>query len=142
MGRYSGNCDAIYSTNLMTLALFSVSPRSDHILFSTKNPPAVQRIPWPSNEEEDENGPGVRRKKWLGHDTWVLNDHDFPWLRAPNGNLRLRRPNRAMANTDTFQSLLIISHTRVLQVLKHGSLLMDEHTSCIFLKICSLVFQT
>ncbi|KAF8490724.1 RIC1-domain-containing protein [Gautieria morchelliformis] len=66
--------------------ILSVSPRSNHILFSTKSPPAVQRIPWPSNQEEDEDedGPGVKRKKWLGHDTWVLNDLDFPWLRTPN----------------------------------------------------------
>ncbi|KAF8592018.1 RIC1-domain-containing protein [Ramaria rubella] len=64
--------------------ILDVSPRSHHILFSTRNPPAVQRIPWPSNDEHDEDERGVKRKKWLGHDTWVLNDLDFPWLRTSN----------------------------------------------------------
>ncbi|KAF8528030.1 RIC1-domain-containing protein [Hysterangium stoloniferum] len=61
--------------------LLSVSPRIHHIFFSTKSPPAVQRIPWPSDDEEEESG-GLKRKKWLGHDTWLLNDQDFPWLKS------------------------------------------------------------
>lgn len=126
----------------MTVVSLSVSPRSNHILFSTKSPPAVQRIPWPSSEDEDEGGPGVRRKKWLGHDTWVLNDHDFPWLRTPNGNLRLRRHTCATAHICAFQLLLIASHTRVLQALRHGSLLMDGHILCIFLKTHKPLIRT
>ena len=73
----------------------SVSLRNHSILFSTKNPPAVQRIPWPSQEEETEHGRGVKRKKWLGHDTWILNDQDFPWLRSTNGDA-FRRHSRLL----------------------------------------------
>ncbi|PCH33349.1 RIC1-domain-containing protein [Wolfiporia cocos MD-104 SS10] len=50
--------------------LLSVSPRNDYILFSTKGPPSVQRIPWPGIEG--------------GGDSWVLNDEEFPWLVDPD----------------------------------------------------------
>lgn len=59
--------------------LLSVSPRNRHIYFSTKSPPAIQRIPWPSLEE---NGLPEDDNKGAGHDTWLLNDQDFPWLRT------------------------------------------------------------
>lgn len=54
----------------------SVSPRRQHLLFSTKNPPAIQRIPWPS----DEDGNGARRNNFHGYDTWIINEGDFPWF--------------------------------------------------------------
>ncbi|TDL28863.1 RIC1-domain-containing protein [Rickenella mellea] len=62
--------------------LLSVSPRRHYILLSTKNPPAIQRIPWPSVENEDVDGRS-QSKSWLGHDTWILNDTEFPWLIDP-----------------------------------------------------------
>ncbi|KAF9519786.1 hypothetical protein BS47DRAFT_1287937 [Hydnum rufescens UP504] len=66
--------------------LLCVSPRTTHILFTTKDPPAVQRIPWPTSQEsedgkEDEsvtNEPP--QNKWIGHDTWLLEENDLPWL--------------------------------------------------------------
>ncbi|KAF9229601.1 RIC1-domain-containing protein [Gyrodon lividus] len=57
----------------------SVSPRKHHILFSTNSPPAIQRIPWPSYDESD-SGTDHSRRSLVGYDTWVLNDHELPWL--------------------------------------------------------------
>ncbi|KAH9895558.1 RIC1-domain-containing protein [Epithele typhae] len=53
-------------------SLLSVSPRKDWIVFSTANPPAVQRVPWP-----DTSGEGGSKGDY---DTWVMNDEEFPWL--------------------------------------------------------------
>lgn len=72
---------------LTDLASSSVSPRKRYIMFSTKNPPAVQRIPWPSvdtDTEEDEEG---SKAHLTGHDTWILNDEELPWLINSNGIL-------------------------------------------------------
>jgi hypothetical protein len=57
--------------------LMSVSPRKNYILFSTKTPPSIQRIPWPphldsSDEDVDKHA--------LRYDTWVLNDQEVQWL--------------------------------------------------------------
>ncbi|KDQ20395.1 hypothetical protein BOTBODRAFT_26402 [Botryobasidium botryosum FD-172 SS1] len=64
--------------------ILCISPRNSHILFSTQQPAAVQRIPWPSsqpkdpaNEVETETG---QRNSWLGHDTWLFSDDELPWL--------------------------------------------------------------
>ncbi|KIJ21502.1 hypothetical protein PAXINDRAFT_95072 [Paxillus involutus ATCC 200175] len=59
--------------------VLSVSPRKYHILFSTSSPPAVQRIPWPSYDESD-SGNDLSQRSLGGYDTWVLNDHELPWL--------------------------------------------------------------
>ncbi|KIJ68689.1 hypothetical protein HYDPIDRAFT_179745 [Hydnomerulius pinastri MD-312] len=59
--------------------VLSVSPRKYHILFSTSSPPAVQRIPWPSYDDSD-SGNNHSRRSLVGYDTWVLNDHELPWL--------------------------------------------------------------
>ncbi|KAI0963163.1 hypothetical protein AcW1_000322 [Taiwanofungus camphoratus] len=56
--------------------LLSVSSRNDCILFSTKGPPALQRVPWPGNPDDTHNG----FKTWADYSTWVLNDEEFPWL--------------------------------------------------------------
>ncbi|KAF9023405.1 RIC1-domain-containing protein [Hymenopellis radicata] len=69
--------------------LINASPRRHYILFSTKNPPAIQRIPWPSEADEpeqvddEENGPreGTR---FGSYDTWVFNDHEFDWFLEPD----------------------------------------------------------
>lgn len=56
-------------------------------MFSTKNPPSIQRIPWPSADDDDD-GAGedqASRQSLAGHDTWILNDHELPWLINPNG---------------------------------------------------------
>ncbi|KAI0803143.1 RIC1-domain-containing protein [Irpex lacteus] len=61
-------------------ALLSVSPRREYIMFSTKSPPSVQRIPWPSvQRDEDDTHIGYRNKESL-YDTWLLNEDTFPWL--------------------------------------------------------------
>ena len=78
----------------------SVSPRSTHILFTTAEPAAVQRIPWPAaplKEGRDEDhteamdselSPTNTTKlpdNWLGHDTWFLEHDELPWLVNSNG---------------------------------------------------------
>jgi len=56
--------------------LLSISPRTHYILYSTKNPPTVQRIPWPiANDDEDGNHPPQDFC-----DSWIINDHELPWL--------------------------------------------------------------
>ncbi len=71
----------------------SASPRRHYILFSTKNPPAIQRIPWPSEADEpeqvndEERGP--REGTHFGsYDTWVFNDREFDWFLEPDGEHR------------------------------------------------------
>lgn len=57
--------------------LLSVSPRRYYLLFSTKNPSTIQRVPWPSDKEND-SVESTRRP--LGYDTWLLNSEDFLWF--------------------------------------------------------------
>ncbi|KAJ3858329.1 hypothetical protein EV359DRAFT_69097, partial [Lentinula novae-zelandiae] len=58
-------------------------------MFSTQNPPAIQRIPWPASEEvvgergSDEEEYGTRRRKLDNYDQWIINDGDFGWLVEP-----------------------------------------------------------
>lgn len=71
----------------------SVSPRKHALFFSTRNPPAVQRIPWPDRAEGDqvetEETVAPRRARpkagLASYDTWVLNDQDFEFLVEPEG---------------------------------------------------------
>ncbi|KAJ7139708.1 RIC1-domain-containing protein [Mycena epipterygia] len=60
--------------------LICVSPRKHYILFSTKNPPAVQRIPWPEIEEEDGTIDGEPKTQFGTYETWIFNDHDFEFF--------------------------------------------------------------
>jgi hypothetical protein len=60
----------------------SVSPRKHHLLFSTKDPPTIQRMPWPIGDEDNESvSPSS-----LSYDTWLVNDIDFGWLVDCDGN--------------------------------------------------------
>ncbi|KAG1885597.1 RIC1-domain-containing protein [Suillus subluteus] len=63
--------------------VLSVSPRKNYIIFSTSSPPAVQRIPWPVYDESEIEEQTARRSL-MGHDTWILNDHELPWLVYPD----------------------------------------------------------
>lgn len=79
-----------YSRNMFwmttSLVVCSVSPRESYILYSTKSPPAVQRIPWPVLSEED--GPQQPAQAMLKYyDTWILNDQELPWLLDSDGTL-------------------------------------------------------
>ena len=61
-------------------------------MFSTRDPPAVQRIPWPSmdDEEIEELAEGGQPSKALSdHHTWILNDEELPWLINANGRFSL-----------------------------------------------------
>jgi hypothetical protein len=69
-----------------------VSPRKHHILFSTKNPPAVQRIPWPEIEEEDGPVDGEPKTQFGTYETWIFNDHDFDFFVDPDGKGFVRLP--------------------------------------------------
>ncbi|KAJ6574685.1 RIC1-domain-containing protein [Mycena capillaripes] len=64
--------------------LICVSPRKQYILFSTKNPPAVQRIPWPEIEEEHETIDGEPKTQFGTYETWIFNDHDFDFFVDPD----------------------------------------------------------
>lgn len=62
-----------------------MSPRKHYVLFSSRNPPSIQRIPWPVHSDsgdEDE----TQKKVWAGYNTWVLNEDKFSWLVEPDGN--------------------------------------------------------
>ncbi|KAK0465224.1 RIC1-domain-containing protein [Desarmillaria tabescens] len=86
--------------------LISTSPRRHYILFSTKNPPAVQRIPWPSEEDEPQNdyeGQEPRRNKRFGsYDTWIFNDHEFEWFVEPDWHLVHARVEVTVAHISTW----------------------------------------
>ncbi|KAJ6604206.1 RIC1-domain-containing protein [Mycena vulgaris] len=64
--------------------LICVSPRKHYILFSTKNPPAVQRIPWPEIEEEEGAVDGEPKTQFGTYETWIFNDHDFDFFVDPD----------------------------------------------------------
>ncbi|KAJ7814122.1 RIC1-domain-containing protein [Mycena olivaceomarginata] len=55
-----------------------------YILFSTKSPPAVQRIPWPEIEEDEQEHDTVdgepRTQQFGTYETWIFNDHDFQFF--------------------------------------------------------------
>ncbi|KJA25776.1 hypothetical protein HYPSUDRAFT_1069160 [Hypholoma sublateritium FD-334 SS-4] len=57
--------------------LLSVSPRKNHMVFSTRDPPTIQRMPWPADADDEDHGVA---KPNLSYDTWLLNDMDFSWL--------------------------------------------------------------
>ena len=73
----------MFSTELYHWCFLSVSPRRDCIIFSTNAPPAVQRIPWPSVDDVQDDE--IPDRTLLGHDTWIINDTELPWLANPNG---------------------------------------------------------
>jgi hypothetical protein len=60
-------------------ALCSVSPRRDHVIFSTKDPPTVQKMPWPAQEDD------VIEPLDGDYETWLLDDLDLSWLVESNG---------------------------------------------------------
>ncbi|KAJ7169474.1 RIC1-domain-containing protein [Mycena filopes] len=64
--------------------LICVSPRKQYILFSTKNPPAVQRIPWPELEDEHDAVDGEPKTQFGTYETWIFNDHDFDFFVDPD----------------------------------------------------------
>jgi len=72
-------CAVFYITNVWLYEVDSVSPRKTHVLFSTKDPPTIQRMPWPASEDEDSTQPHY------SYDTWLLNDLDFAWLVDADG---------------------------------------------------------
>lgn len=54
-------------------------------MFATRSPPAVQRIPWPAiDDDEEPNSPG-QHAPYFGFDSWLLNDEELPWLVDPDG---------------------------------------------------------
>lgn len=82
-GRFSGQLGQFIVVH-STECFFSVSPRKNYIIFSTSSPPAVQRIPWPAYDESETEEQTARRSL-MGHDTWILSDHELPWLLDPDG---------------------------------------------------------
>ncbi|KAI9444961.1 RIC1-domain-containing protein [Lactarius indigo] len=67
--------------------LLSVSPRKHYILFSTRNPPSVQRIPWPVTNESDSRD--EEENRGYGYENWTLSDHSdhFHWLVDSNDSV-------------------------------------------------------
>lgn len=79
------------------VTVLSVSPRRNYIVFSTRSPAAVQRIPWPQmhnqtaeSSDEDLHAKNTNKPLWSGHDTWVLDDLESPFLIDPDGVLFYR----------------------------------------------------
>uniref|UniRef100_A0A0W0FAM6 RIC1 C-terminal alpha solenoid region domain-containing protein n=1 Tax=Moniliophthora roreri TaxID=221103 RepID=A0A0W0FAM6_MONRR len=62
--------------------LVSLSPRKQSILFSTSNPPAVQSIPWPDDEDSEREYDEERGNHLHAHSNWVL-EEEFGWLIEP-----------------------------------------------------------
>lgn len=58
----------------------SVSARKRHVMFSTRDPPTIQRMPWPIGEDDD-----MTDVTPASYDTWILNDIDFAWLVESDG---------------------------------------------------------
>ena len=54
------------------------------MLFSTRSPPAIQRIPWPTRDDSEEEDP-PQLKTLSRYDNWVLDDQELPWLVEPDG---------------------------------------------------------
>lgn len=85
--------------------------------FSTKNPPAIQRIPWPEDDEDDEQEidedqqESARKTKLENYDQWLINEHDFPWLVEPEGTAYSSREGSYVS---TNYRLHIVSISRIL----------------------------
>ncbi|KDQ54856.1 hypothetical protein JAAARDRAFT_37967 [Jaapia argillacea MUCL 33604] len=60
--------------------LLSVSPRKHYILFSTRNPPSIQRVPYPRIQEGDSSFGRQGERAYQGPSSWVLEDQDLPWM--------------------------------------------------------------
>lgn len=70
--------------------IVSVSPRKHHIVFSTKNPASVQKIPWPSDDSGDHDDSASMYLRQIGNENWMLDDDEFPWLVEPDGKKSTR----------------------------------------------------
>jgi hypothetical protein len=100
-------------------------------MFSTKNPPAVQRMPWPSIDEDDSDDEDVpQQRTMMGHDTWILNDQDLPWLEDADGMLfavrcgyyhTCHRSCRAADITFTFNRSGDVDHDRWARIFRAAS---------------------
>jgi hypothetical protein len=53
-------------------------------MFTTYNPPTIQRMPWPQGQDD----PHEQHKPHT-YDTWILNEDDFSWLKEPEGSVTL-----------------------------------------------------
>ncbi|KAI0004091.1 RIC1-domain-containing protein [Russula compacta] len=58
--------------------LLSISPRKHCIHFSTRNPPSVQRIPWPLTDGAEPHDGDEDRE--YAYNSWVLTEQSFQWL--------------------------------------------------------------
>jgi len=65
------------------IPICSVSPRRQCIIYSTKRPASVERVPWPESatSQYDEQAPHHLRK----HESWQLNERDYEWLLESEG---------------------------------------------------------
>ena len=66
---------------LIKYRLYSVSPRRHYLLFSTKNPSTIQKMPWPVDEEFLDYERPVQSE----YGTWIVNEEDFDWLVESEG---------------------------------------------------------
>ncbi|PPQ67413.1 hypothetical protein CVT25_005992 [Psilocybe cyanescens] len=60
--------------------LQSVSPRKQYMVFSTRDPPTIQSMPWPAAESDEDEDISIEHAIPLSYNTWLLNDLDFSWL--------------------------------------------------------------
>ncbi|KAI0786104.1 RIC1-domain-containing protein [Abortiporus biennis] len=55
--------------------LLSISPRLEYILYSTKSPPSVTRLPWPILSDDMVSEHHLKYAY-----TWIINEDELPWL--------------------------------------------------------------
>lgn len=60
--------------------IICVSLRQTHIVFSTADPAAVQRIPWPGNEQEEELQTPLSPARPIDAEGWAVSVKDMAWL--------------------------------------------------------------
>jgi hypothetical protein len=57
----------------------SISARRHYLLLSTKDPPKIQRVPWPEGPERDGDEPPEANVS-NGPAAWMLSEEELPWL--------------------------------------------------------------
>jgi hypothetical protein len=95
-----------------------VSPRKHFLLFSTLNPPSVQRVPWPEDDSDDEEEEPdeytrVSNRKLGRYDTWNLSDPDFDWLVENEGTASSDLPLNNTCNLYLTVTVARILHSRL-----------------------------
>jgi hypothetical protein len=47
----------------------------------------VQKIPWPSDDSDDQDDSASMYLRQIGNENWLLDGDEFPWLVEPDGRM-------------------------------------------------------